>query len=223
MTQSLTVPTRELCNRITNYLSTGGLFNPELMDHDKVSDLLKDCRAALEAAAAQPSREAALVRAALELCEAIAQSEDHGDGAFDAGCAICLAHEDTRLALRHYDTPATPDAEPDFPRMTEEDLLRGLEGIVNTPPPKSKSGHCKTCGVRWREYVECEAQDCEWTDEPKASDSATSDAGRVKSDYCAKCGALFADPFGDDGCTPERCGHAIGEDSSIGMRERDIV
>ena len=34
--------------RITNYLGTGGLFNPELMDHDKVRDLLRDCRKELE-------------------------------------------------------------------------------------------------------------------------------------------------------------------------------
>jgi hypothetical protein len=34
-------------DRITNYLASGGLFNPELMEHQKVSDLLKDCREAL--------------------------------------------------------------------------------------------------------------------------------------------------------------------------------
>lgn len=32
---------------ITDYLSNGGLFNPELMDHAAVRDLLIDCRAAL--------------------------------------------------------------------------------------------------------------------------------------------------------------------------------
>lgn len=30
--------------RITDYLSCGGLFNPELMEHEKVRDLLLDCR-----------------------------------------------------------------------------------------------------------------------------------------------------------------------------------
>lgn len=30
--------------RITDYLGNGGLFNPEMMDHDKVRDLLLDCR-----------------------------------------------------------------------------------------------------------------------------------------------------------------------------------
>ena len=34
-------------NRIINYLANGGLFNPELMEHDKVRDLLMDCYAEL--------------------------------------------------------------------------------------------------------------------------------------------------------------------------------
>ena len=33
-----------LVERITEYLSKGGLFNPEEMDHDKVRTLLIDCR-----------------------------------------------------------------------------------------------------------------------------------------------------------------------------------
>ncbi|APW37616.1 hypothetical protein RD110_10805 [Rhodoferax koreense] len=48
-----------LTERITAYLSGGGLFNPELANHDAVRDLLIDCRAALSAAstpvAAEPS------------------------------------------------------------------------------------------------------------------------------------------------------------------------
>jgi hypothetical protein len=34
--------------RITEYLSLGGLFNPELMEHDKVRDLLIDARDVVE-------------------------------------------------------------------------------------------------------------------------------------------------------------------------------
>jgi len=30
--------------RISNYLAVGGLFNPELMEHDKVRDLIIECR-----------------------------------------------------------------------------------------------------------------------------------------------------------------------------------
>src|SRR3974377_1817827 len=32
-----------LIDRITQYLYVGGVFNPELMEHDKVRDLLIDC------------------------------------------------------------------------------------------------------------------------------------------------------------------------------------
>ena len=39
---------RELSNKITEYLSNGGLFNPELMDHQAVRDLLIECRKALD-------------------------------------------------------------------------------------------------------------------------------------------------------------------------------
>jgi hypothetical protein len=34
----------ELLSRIKNYLGNGGLFNPEMMEHDKVRDLILDCR-----------------------------------------------------------------------------------------------------------------------------------------------------------------------------------
>jgi hypothetical protein len=43
-----------LLDRIQGYLGNGGLFNPELMEHDKVRDLMLDCRAALRAAGPQP-------------------------------------------------------------------------------------------------------------------------------------------------------------------------
>lgn len=35
---------QEIQDSITNYLVNGGLFNPELMDHDKVRDLLIQIR-----------------------------------------------------------------------------------------------------------------------------------------------------------------------------------
>jgi hypothetical protein len=34
----------DVTERIKNYLGSGGLFNPELMEHEKVRDLLMDCR-----------------------------------------------------------------------------------------------------------------------------------------------------------------------------------
>ena len=36
-----------LADRITEYLSGGGLFNPELANHEAVRDLLIECRNAL--------------------------------------------------------------------------------------------------------------------------------------------------------------------------------
>lgn len=36
-----------IADRITEYLALGGAFNPEATEHDKVRDLLIDCRAAL--------------------------------------------------------------------------------------------------------------------------------------------------------------------------------
>lgn len=38
---------KECIATITEYLSVGGLFNPEIMEHDKVRGLLIDCREAL--------------------------------------------------------------------------------------------------------------------------------------------------------------------------------
>lgn len=35
---------KALADRITNYLGNGGYFNPEMMEHEKVRNLLIDCR-----------------------------------------------------------------------------------------------------------------------------------------------------------------------------------
>jgi hypothetical protein len=45
-----------LAARITGYLASGGLWNPELMEHDKVLDLLVDCREALTSTQEQLER-----------------------------------------------------------------------------------------------------------------------------------------------------------------------
>jgi len=42
-------PVEEILARIQDYLGNGELFNPELMEHDKVRDLLVDCRTCIEA------------------------------------------------------------------------------------------------------------------------------------------------------------------------------
>jgi hypothetical protein len=38
----------DLKDKITEYLCTGGMFNPELMEHKKVRDLLIECRDEIE-------------------------------------------------------------------------------------------------------------------------------------------------------------------------------
>lgn len=38
----------DVAQRCTDYLSGGGLFNPELADHDAVRDLIIDCRDYIE-------------------------------------------------------------------------------------------------------------------------------------------------------------------------------
>ena len=49
---------RELTQRITDYLTGGGLFNPEMANHEAVRDLLIDCRDAL----AQPEQKPVAVK-----------------------------------------------------------------------------------------------------------------------------------------------------------------
>lgn len=73
-------PKDDLVERITQYLGAGGLFNPEAMEHNKLRDLLLDCRDRIEAlerelAAEQRSRDADAIcydsmRAAAEKAEA---------------------------------------------------------------------------------------------------------------------------------------------------------
>lgn len=48
--------------RITDYLASGGLFNPELANHDAVRDLLIDARSALSKGNAESERLAFMVR-----------------------------------------------------------------------------------------------------------------------------------------------------------------
>lgn len=57
----------KLASRITNYLGNGGFWNPEMMEHDKVRDLLMDCRTAL----VSPQGEAANFILTLDECKAL--------------------------------------------------------------------------------------------------------------------------------------------------------
>lgn len=48
MSEDATTYNPSVEDRITEYLAAGGLFNPEMMEHDKVRDLLVDCRAEIQ-------------------------------------------------------------------------------------------------------------------------------------------------------------------------------
>ncbi|RZL33307.1 MAG: hypothetical protein EOP35_18210 [Rubrivivax sp.] len=47
----------DLAQRVTDYLSGGGLFNPELANHDAVRNLLIECRDAFQGPATESSHE----------------------------------------------------------------------------------------------------------------------------------------------------------------------
>ena len=63
-----------LSARITEYLSAGGLWNPECMDHDKVRRLLIDCRTEFDAAIADSA-----IKSAIAQVDA-ARTEGKGNG-----------------------------------------------------------------------------------------------------------------------------------------------
>lgn len=52
----------EIENQITQYLSCGGMFNPELMEHHKVSDLLLKCRDEIQRLKEKCDRQAMVIR-----------------------------------------------------------------------------------------------------------------------------------------------------------------
>ena len=97
-------------DRITEYLSSGGLFNPEHMDHEKVRDLLIACREELNrrsdsALAAEKSArekaEAALAEAERERDDAKSQLDGFVTGNIwrsAESCDAMLAAKDARIA-----------------------------------------------------------------------------------------------------------------------------
>src|ERR1022692_3075154 len=89
-----------LNKRLNNYFGVGGLHNPEAMEHDKVRDLLRDCRTAFSADASatpvarQKDKLKRLYEAAdvllIELDAAPHDSRDASD------CDICRATDKFR-------------------------------------------------------------------------------------------------------------------------------
>jgi hypothetical protein len=60
-----------LIGRIDGYLTVGGLFNPEMADHQAVSNLLRDCREYLRSLRTESDVSALLDKARREQAEAI--------------------------------------------------------------------------------------------------------------------------------------------------------
>lgn len=106
----------ELVTRITGYLASGGLFNPEMAIHERIRDLLIDCREALSEP--DPSSEAGL----RELIRAMT---------FDK-CPYCLGSSRGRHnpmcpvdeALAEEAAPASP-IQPIEGRKARQAILRG--------------------------------------------------------------------------------------------------
>lgn len=80
--------TSDIVERITEYLSAGGLFNPELMEHDKVRDMVIQCRDEIESLRSQLAK--------LQGGEACCVT--HGEGACQLTCVKCNDELRSRLA-----------------------------------------------------------------------------------------------------------------------------
>lgn len=52
----------KVIDKVQEYLQVGGLFNPELMDHQKVSDLLIECRDELKRLLIKSDRQALILQ-----------------------------------------------------------------------------------------------------------------------------------------------------------------
>src|SRR5690242_9959789 len=94
--------------RITQYLCNGGLFNPELADHNVVRDLLRDCRDALEAAGVGlPAGWRAVLKNVTDELKLFVEGEgcDH-----DVGICMCATFRAIENAEALLAAPAPPVA-----------------------------------------------------------------------------------------------------------------
>ncbi len=73
----------ELSARIDEYFGNGGLFNPELMDHAKVRDLLVDVRAHLTTLAAENARLRAVIDHTQDHLAAMNRSGEISDDTYE--------------------------------------------------------------------------------------------------------------------------------------------
>ena len=91
----------DILERCSDYLKNGGLFNPELMDHNKVRDLVTDCRDEIETLRLQVAALEASLVSSLEtaihqaLAGVVESDESDGDEWF--------GFEETVKFVKNYD------------------------------------------------------------------------------------------------------------------------
>ena len=97
-----------LIQRLSDYLSGGGLFNPELANHEAVRDLLIDCRDALEQQAAQIAEKDAEIARLTECLSKANANHEHFERAWylrgDVNEALRADAERLWIALQEADT-----------------------------------------------------------------------------------------------------------------------
>ena len=100
--------------RITNYLENGGLFNPEMMEHDKVRQLLIDCRDELNSLsqtrpeiAESSSRQAIADQAAADMRERAARAILENP-LLEDGCECITCSSARRMAAVIRSLPSKP-------------------------------------------------------------------------------------------------------------------
>lgn len=87
---------QDTIDKINNYLQVGGMFNPELMEHHKVSDLLLECRNVLEA---QNKRKSTLPQVDLDVIMEAYEFTISDDGEVYGLVAGDMGYEKTGISI----------------------------------------------------------------------------------------------------------------------------
>lgn len=106
----------DLLARIQSYLGNGGLFNPEMMEHEKVRDLLIDCREALSQLHGDPAEKKGCKCPKGERCGCYILG--YTDAEYDHGLALdsldspkittnADAYQDGTISMEHHGDSAT--------------------------------------------------------------------------------------------------------------------
>jgi hypothetical protein len=168
-----------LCERITDYLIGGGLWNPEGANHDEVRNLLIDCRDALAAVppAAQrsvwldpelvnevPAPPAAVTDVGVRTIPGGRTSDDGLSGANpvasipESGAPSSEAAGQTRVEER---VMAAALVDPE--RVAQMIAHRACIGLEHDPVNGKLHGYCVVCGVPWPcEYAGPKPRSTDW-------------------------------------------------------------